>query len=323
MSKLYARKHINVDAVGLVERGANKKKRFPMYKGFSMNEHLRMIKSVLETKAPQEDEFAEFAKTTGMSPQGLAGAITALRALSAFSDELNPEIMKQLQSVSGVLSSGMAKQMEDEEKKKKEEEMAKQKEEEEKKKEEEEMAKQKEEEDKYKYPEPYEMNKALARFETEKTALAKELELMRKSISDMHDERELESWRKRAATELSHYPGKSSDELGAELHAMAKSAPAAAKSLFDTMKMTSDMSRRSEMFKPRGLNGSMSHTPDTALGKINSLAEQVMEKSSNPGEHEQVRAARARVAVVKANPSLYAQYLMEQSTNGRAIAGGV
>lgn len=313
------RERVKSSEVSLVRRGMNKKKRFPMFKGDNMD--AKIIKAVLETEVEGEERLIAFAKSANISEKGLGSALAMLRAAEGYSDEMTPELMKEVCSISKILKAGMKKQAEEDEEKKKAAEMAKQAEEEEKKKKEEEMAKQKEKEE-YKYPDP-EMEKMRKSFEAESTVLREQLEVMKKSLLDMHDQRELDDWRKRAATELSHYPGKSTDELANQLHAMHKSAPDAAKSLFDTMKMMSDMTKQSAMLRPQGLNGSVHTAPDTTFGKINAIAEQVMAKSDDPLEPAHVKAAKARLSVVQSNPDLYRQYVAEQLHGGNMVAGGI
>lgn len=309
---------IHTGEISLVKRGANKKKRFPFYKSEDgMPNMQELLENVLKTEADGEETFAEVLKELKVSEKGEGAALAALRILKSFKDELPAEAFLKLQEAAGVEKAKKQKgEMEDEED---EEEMPfpNFKKKSDVKKWYESMPEElrenfvlKEADEPEEEPVNKEIEAVMKAHTEEMEAIKKENEEVRKSLEAERDARELEGWVAKAEKELSHYPGKSSQELGSMLHKLHKSDPDMAKEQFDTMKTTSETLQKSELFREAGgTSFSKSLDDGSAWSKIEKMAEGLVEKSEDLSMTKS--EAIWRVMDSPRGAALYEQYLKE------------
>lgn len=288
--------HSQTGEVSLVKRGANKKKRFPMFKSQEerMNTENEILKAVLETEVDEEAKIPElFEKKLSAKAEGAVKM--ALRALSSYKDELPSDVMDKLAAAVGYPAP------------KEKEYPAPDKEKETKK-----AKGAEEEEDKMdkktqvKKTETEQVEKMLKSRDDELKALKKENAEFRKSLKDEQDKRKVDEWTARAKDELSHYPGKSAEEMGKMLKALEDTNPEIAKSQFEQMKQASDMLKESAMLKSAGAN-IVGTSESSAMGQIEKLAKDVMQKSEDLGMTKE----KAVKFVLEQRPDLYDAYLSE------------
>lgn len=286
---------LNALEVSLVDAGANKKKRFPVFKQEKENMDQEILKAVLETEVDEEASPAlgEWLEKQKISEKGQAAVRSVLRMLSAYKDELPKDVLDKLADVAGYpMPKAKAAMPEDEEDKypmpkdktkKKDEEVCKM------------------EQDKT--PELDEIQKAQA---TEIDALRKQNEEINKKLKAETDKRELAEWIQKAENDLSHYPGKSSQELGTLLKGLHDKDPEFAKQQFEVFKSASDAFASSGILGEAGRSGALSGG-GSAWDKVEKMAEGLVEKS----EDIHMTKEKAVVKVLEARPDLYSQYLRE------------
>lgn len=277
--------------VSLVDAGANLKKRFPITKDVSM-EFSEILKSVLETEMDNEDKVVDICKVKGVSEKGLNAARAVHRILNGFADELPVDVLKAMPP---WLKPGKGDAADEED----EEEVA--------------AKKKKAQADKCNWMdgktgedmEEEKTKKVKKEFENIMKAQKDELEVVRKELMQVKDERALEIWTKRAEQELSHYPGKSAQELGVIFKSFMKISPELCEEQFGIYKAASDALKNSDILKTRGLNQS---------GEMGANAYAVIEKKSELLAIEKgMTKEQAMAKVLQDNPDLYAQYLAEGS----------
>lgn len=305
--------------VALVNRGANKKPRFPVWKSeeIDMNEMQEILGAILEVEAENENKIEEIFKQK-LSAKGVNAVKGALRLLNAYKDELPKDVMSKLATLTG----GPAVKQED----KKKEETKEQK----KKEEEEEAKKQKnkgKDKEKYGYPMAKALDgldddlrdkiepvvKALGDARAEEIAKAEEeiqkanerAEEIAKTLKVERDLRQTKEWIAKAETDLSHYPGKSSEELGAELKSLHDHDSKMAESHFETMKTASEAIKKGDLLRQVGSPGG--GAAGSAEDKLEQMAQQYVAKSSDGA----MTIEKARVAVQEQHPEMYDDYLDE------------
>lgn len=290
--------------VSLVKRGANQKKRFPIWKQqeIEMDKFDEILKSVLETELDEEEgkEFLAWVEKQKLSEKGVNAVKAALRILSGFKDELPGDALDKLASMAGYPAPA-AKQVPP----KKEEE---------------------EEEMKKKGPVakalddlPDDVKKhfedVMKAQDLKVAALKKSNDVVTKALQEEKDIRELEAWTKKAETELSHYPGESIDEIAKSLKAMHDVDPKLAESQFKTMKAASDALKEGEIFKSAGSGFGGDGSADSAWAKIQKMADGLIEKSEDLSMSP--AKAMARVLESPLGKELYSKYLDEQAAANR------
>lgn len=222
--------------VSLVDAGANKKKRFPIFKQeLDMDE---ILKAVLETEVDEEAKLGEWLEKAKLSDKGKAAVTSVLRMLSAYKDELPKDVLDALAATVGY---DKAKAKKEEPKKEEDEEMTEEKKE-----------VKKEEMD----PEVAAVMKAQA---TEMEALKAQNEQITKALRAETDARKLMEWTAKAEQELSHYPGKSAKELGLMLKTAEDKDPEFAKQQFEVLKSASVAFAASPILKEAGRTGGADH----------------------------------------------------------------
>lgn len=276
--------------VSLVDAGANLKKRFPVFKQkeSSMNEEI--LKMVLQTEVDEEARLEDWISKAKLSDKGKEAIKGALRLLSGYKDELPGDALEKLAEAAGY-STPKAKEQtkkgcgdgEDES------------------------------------PLPEEgkqtMKKALddpefaAVFKAQQdelTALKSVNENVTKALKVEKDKRELNEWTQKAREDLSHFPGKSSEELGVMLKALSDQNPESAKAQFELLKQASEAMKTSAILKEAGQFGGDSK-PTSAWVEVELIAKELVQKSTD----RDFTKEKAIDLVLQRDPDLYNRYLKE------------
>jgi hypothetical protein len=231
--------------VSLVDKGANRKKRFPITKaeGFLMDE--KIIEAVLKTEVDEEKNLPELLEKAKLSPKGVMAVKAALRILSGFKEELPSNIMGVLSGLSGggtptteakeqpkPTDKKDMKEMDDKEIKKALDSI------------------------------PVEVKKHYEEIEKANKANEEKIEVLKtqnediaKALQEEKDKRELAVWVSKAEKELGFVPDKSAQELGESLKKMADKDPALAEELFKNWQTVSKSLEKSEIFQEAGSQG--------------------------------------------------------------------
>lgn len=303
--KLTSLTELHTQEVSLVDRGANKKKRFPIFKQENpMTDFNEILKAVLETELDEESDLDSWVQKAQLSEKGVGAVKAALRILAAYKDELPGDTMDTLSQLAGFEKSKPV-----ETKKAKQAKACGPTNDEE---EEEIMDEDKSKEVKKEFaglPEAVraEVETVLKSRDDELAALRARNEEITKALHTEKDIRELGEWVAKAEKDLSHYPGKSSRELGEMLKKLSDVDPTLAASQFDTMKSASDAMRDSVVLKEAG--GSFRDVTGSAWNKIEQLAEGIFEKSEDPKMTQQ--RAMAKALETPKGRKLYNEYLSE------------
>jgi hypothetical protein len=287
--------------VSIVDRGANKKKRFPIFKQekdpMSQEEMETILKAVLETEIDEEKTLEEMIAKASISEKGKSAAKAALRILSGFKDEMPPDLLKALGELTGVGKACAPDHTELEEKVKKlETENAELKEGE---------AVDKSEDVKEVVEVPEAIQKRFDDLEAENKALKESNEAITKALTDQKEAAELATWEAKAKAELAYYPGKSFEEIAKSLHELAKVNAELAENHFVTMKAASDALKESEVFKSAGNRGQT--TEGSAMAKIEKMASDILANSSDLNMTKEKAIAK----VLRDRPDLYDADLAE------------
>lgn len=278
--------------VSLVKAGANRKKRFPVWKQEQeMDNFDEVLKSILETELDEEAgliETIEKIDKAQMSEKGKNAIKAALRILSGFKDEMPKSAMDALAAAAGYPGPKMG-QKEDEEGCT--------------------MAKVKKDGE----GEPIEkglpeaIQKRLDDSEAENRALKEQVDTITKALEDQKEKSDLAGWVAKAEKELTHFPGKSYEELAKSLHALAKVDPKLADAQFEQMKAASDALKQSEVFKSAGGRGQ--DATGSAMAKIEEMADALIEKSGDLD----ITKEKAIAKVLERRPDLYDAYIKESA----------
>jgi hypothetical protein len=285
--------------VSLVTRGANMKKRFPIFKQErNMDEQsMTVLKSVLETEAETEATLEEVFKADKVSKKGLDAVRGALRILNGFKDELLADVMKKLAAMAGYPPPGKEDEEDMYPKPGMKEGKGKDK-----------VAKSDEL--------PPEVRAILEPImkaqESQINALKEQVAKSDAALTKERDERELAVWVQKCEDELAFYPGKSSEDLGKMLYVLHKQDPKLAEEQFTSMKQASVTIEKSALLTDAGLKPTGTRTNvanGSAWETICKLADGIVQKS----EDVAITKAKAMNLVLKGERGreLYAQYLNE------------
>ena len=288
--------------VSLVDRGANQKKRFPLFKSEDLMDK-DILKAVLETEVDGEAQLADILAKSELTDAGKAAATATVRLFSSFKKELPAKLIDQLAIASGIKKAEDAENEEELDEtakaKKKADDAAKAKGDEE----EEEAA------DAAKAKGDEEMSddirKQLETRDVQLVELRKQNEEFQKSLKVERDARELAVWVAKAKADLSHYPGKNADELGAMLKTLHDTSPEIANAQFDQMKVASESLKESSLLKSAGAAGG-GVSGGSTWDKIEKLADGYIEKAAT-----NMTKAQAISKVIEMNPEMYSAYLNE------------
>lgn len=304
---------LDTKEVSLVSRGANLKDRFPVFKTEKrMGDMESVVKAVMETEVDGEDALRRSLGDT-VGEQGGAAAVSAMRLLKSFADQLPSEAVAQIVEASGhkglVAKQDSEEDEEDEKKKKKVDDESeypppdKKKQDDEEDEEDEENKKKRED-----YMTPDEMKKAVAKSEEATEAVLKQLKASEAALEEIKKREEIREWTQKAKDELAYFPGMSSDDLGKELCELNRQNPELAQRLFKSHKMTSDAMKQSSAFQRAGVGGTGSDTSSGSVhDRVVKMARQAVEKSADL----EMTEAQAVAKVYKNNPHLYAEYAAE------------
>lgn len=287
-SELNELNNLTAQEVSLVDRGANLKKRFPVYKQMedSMDE---ILKAVLETPLDEEEGLQEYFAKAKVSDKGQNAIKAALRMLSAYKDELPSDALDKLAAAAGYSSPKAMAKKEDEgdtypapkAKGKKEKET--------------------DEEDEA------EMKKIRKAYDDEINTLKAKNETIEKSLRDERDARELASWISKAQTDLGFFPGSNAEDLGRTLKALHDLDPKMAAADFESKKKISKLMEDNELLREAGRNTTGS--ADSAWAKIEKLASEIVEKSADLAMNHS--KAVNKVLETPLGQNLYKKYLDE------------
>jgi len=288
---------LRTEEVSIVDAGANKKKRFPIWKeSIEMTEEI--IKTVLDTELDIEKDLLVWSQKAKLSDKGANAVKAALRILSGFKDELPADVLTKLSTLTGfaapekaVVSAKKTDVPADADK---------------------------EPVTKALEGLPSEIRKQLddqnKAHEQEIALLRDNNECITKALAVEKDARELAEWTEKSRTDLSHFPGKSTDEIAASLLAMHKLSPEVAQSQFDSMKAASAALKESQILKSSGGNAGSVAT-GSAWEEIEKLANGLVEKSSDVSlTHAD---AVQRVLSSDKGAVLYDRYNAEQESANR------
>lgn len=259
-----------------------------------MNEEI--MKAVLETEVDEEAKLVESIDKAGLSDKAVNALKAALRILNAFKEELPTDALDKLASAAGYPKPGNGYPSPQEKQKEKEEPKP--------------CAKSKEL--------PKEVQDAMTTQNDALDALRKQNEIIEKQLKTERDLREEAEWTQKAKTSLSHFPGKSSEELGKILKSLSDVSPEVAKQQFEAMKSASDLIATSSAVHEAGLAAKGESTPSSAMVEIVKMADALVEKSSDVNLTRE-RAIR-RVIDSPRGKELYNKYLAENPAQVSAFA---
>lgn len=137
-----------------------------------------------------------------------------------------------------------------------------------------------------------------------------ENEEIKKQLKAERDLRLEAEWTAKAENDLSHFPGKTSAELGKILKSLADVDPKLADEQFESMKAASDMIKSSALLKAEGSTNPVSDdtSDESAFGKMKAIANGIVEKSDLEMTPEK---AFAKILKSAKGAELYNKYLDE------------
>lgn len=311
--------NVKTAKVSLVKRGANKRQ-FAIFKSektmpddntIPMEEMEEIFKAIVETEAEGEEKLEDIFKQEKLSPKAMNAVKGALRLLGAYKEEVGGDLMKKLAAAAGY---GYAAPKKQEPKKEPEK-------------------KQKKKDEEHKYPMakaldglPDELREQLepvfkaqqdlydeeiAKAEKHAEDADKRTEEVAKALKTERDQRQTQEWIAKSEDELSHFPGKSSEELGKMLKALHDVNPEMATAQFESMKAASDAIKESDLLKTAGTGTAPG---GSAYQKIQEMVKAKIAKSGDTMTPEQ-----AEVEIMKEDPVLYEKYLEENPAQSRPI----
>ena len=255
-----------------------------------------ILKTVFETEVDEESKLEELLEKAQLSEKGQNAVKAALRLLTAYKDELPSDVLEKLRKAGGFPAPESKAKGEGEENPfaKPDEEDA--------------MKKKNVEKNDELSPEIQEkMDAVLKARDDEISALKAQNEAIEKSLKEEKDQRDLETWVRKAEADLEHVPGKTADELGRTLKNLADNDPELAKEHFEQLKTISKQMEESAMFGEIGGGGSKT-VEGSAWDEILKMADGVVEKSGMEKTQEQ---AVAHVLKSAKGAELYEKYLKE------------
>lgn len=293
-------KDARTDEVSLVDKGANKKKRFPIFKQESqMNEDI--IKAVLETQVDEETNLDEFISKSDLDETGAQVVKGALRLLAGFKDKLPTETLSELAKVAGY-EEPVAKA-------KKEKEFPPK-----------EMDDEEEDEEEMKMKKslealPEELRKefeTIQKAQDEKIAeLTAKNETFAKQLKEERDRRETEEWVAKCKEHLAALPGKTAQEHGESFKKMADADAELAEEQFKVLKSAADAIKEGNLYKELGGRGE--DTTGSVMTKINKAANELRKSDSNLSKEQ------AFMKALENDPKLYAEYMADNPAQSGRI----
>ncbi|MCP4567014.1 MAG: hypothetical protein GY841_05475 [FCB group bacterium] len=261
--------------ISVVDAGANLKGSFPITKSKDQTMDKDIIEAVLKTADDSEKGLDELFTKSEVSDEGKNALTGALRLLKGYEDQIPVEALDGFGDLLGL------KAPEPVEKKKEVEPV------EEPKGEEMDEAIQKQ------FADMQELHKA------EIAALKEGAVKLTEQLEKSEDIRKQNEWSVKVEKSLSHYPGKTSEELTKSLFELEKASPELATEHFKVMSEVSENMRKSELMTERG---SSTIGGGTAWEKIQKKAQALTKKDSKLSMED------AEAQVIESNPELYEEY---------------
>ena len=270
---------VELDEISLVNAGANLKKRFPVVKARLTG----VIEKAIEQKANAEDELRIKLIEKAISEETVGIAIILLRIIEQCLPNCTPYVLEEIARSAGVVLSNQEFQNQ--------------------------MQKSME----VKPMDEKQMQEQLTAIQnSNKETLdavekkhAEDLAKRDAQIKELADARAVDNWVAKAKTDLSHFPGKSAEELGVMLKALNDVSPEMANTQFASMKAASDALKSSSALKEIGCESHLNTGSGKALDRINQLVDGLITKDVT------TTRAKAFTIVLKAHPELYQEYLDE------------
>lgn len=273
---------LDVAEVSLVPKGANRKK-FLLLKEeevSNMPDMQEILRAVLETELDNEVAVEEVLKTASLSEQAASAIKGALRLLEAYKDELPKDIM---QTLAGLVGYGYPAPTQKTEK----------------------------EDDKMNpiikadgsidfEAVPEEVRPAIEMLWKENQEAVKKAAELEKILKEEHDRQATREYIAKAS-EFKGLPVKP-EEFGPVLKSLAEAAPEAYAKLDGVLKAADEAAIQARFLEELGASGP---SPSSAMGKIDAMADAIIEKDSNM-THEQ-----AVDKVLAKHPELYTEYQAE------------
>jgi hypothetical protein len=295
---------LKAQELSVVDRGANKKRRFSVTKSEKNTMKEEILKSVIDTELGEKEEKAiqGLIEKSELSEKGSGALEAAHRILESFKDEIPAEAIAKFAELHGAkIAKEFPPPKEDEEET---DEMKKERE-----------AKEKAEKEKGAAVQKSEVQKKFEDIEkahkAEIDALKENNEKITKALKEEKDTRRLSEWTQKAEKELSHFPGKSIDEIAKSLMELEDLKPELAKSQFESMKAASDAMKENNIFKSAGESYGGSTAKGSAWDQIEKLADGLVEKSDDLDMTKE--KAIDRVLKSEKGMKLYAEYEKEQA----------
>jgi len=265
--------------LSLVDKGANNKGRFPIYKEKSIKMELEEImKSLRESELAEEADLIEYFKKAKLSDQAVEAVKQAMRLLAAVSEEVPADLLEKLANLTGLPMPSSNTEMKKEETKKMLEEAT---------------------------AVEAVFKARLDAAETENKTLKASLQVIQKQLADEKDARELESWKQRVEKEAAFCPGKSYADMARTLKALYNTDPTLAEEHFQVLKASSEAIEKSGLLVEKGMRQAQGVDTSDPWSKIEKLAEALVQKSSGPmGLEEAINA----VLKTAEGQRLYAEY---------------
>lgn len=301
--------------VSLVRRGANRKKRFPVFKSEEdMDEQMHdILEAVIETEAEGEDALIEAFEKQKISDRAMSAAKGALRILNAFKDEpgMKDAVTRLVELAGYPAPKAKAKDEDPCPKPKGADLSAKQKKQEE-----------GDEGDGKRVKKSHEPGSAAGldalpeeiRGQVETVFKAQDEQIQKaldraeeaeKILKAERDERQRQEFVAKAKDDLSHFPGASAEELGVMLKGLHDVNPELAEQQMQRMKAASEALKKSEVLGEVGKAGP-DDTSGSAWDRVQKAAAGIVEKSDVLMTKE-----KAIAHILKSNPKLYQEYLDE------------
>lgn len=286
---------LDAKEVSVVNRGANRKKKFPIWKAeiTEMYETKELLAAVLETEAENEEQLDQWIEKQEMSEKAGNAMKAALRLLSAHKDE--SAVMKALGSFETI-----TKQKPEEEEEKKTKAKAKKKDEDE-------------------YPPPKksvsksELSPEIeAIFKSQEDRIAKSEEknqALGKVIKELQDSGRKKDFIQKAHDELGYIPGQSDEELGELLMSAHDVSDKFGQQLEGVLKGLNETVKASSLLTTSG--SARRSSSGGAWQKLEALADGMVQKSTDSAEP--ISKAKALDVVMKSEEGqrLYQEYLSE------------
>ena len=285
--------NVQTAEVSLVRRGANNK-RFALTKEDRSMKFAALLTTVLATEAEGESKLVETLKAAGKDEEAIEVAVANFRIQTGFKDKLSKEELATVTKAAG-LEVVVAKADDDEEDPEKPGFFKNGK----------------------KMPfkkttpvdMPVEMQKTFDDQAAEMAVIKKENADNKAELVALQKESKRKEYVAKCATEFSHVPGMSSDEMGDMLQEAYEVSDNFGKRLEKQWGETSNAIKKSALLSSQGVAHS-THDGSSAWGKMETLAKEYVAKDAT------LTVDSAMGKVMSEHPELYQEYLAENPAQG-------